>query len=339
MSAPGMFLTRDGMTILKKGLLGKEIHFTKAAFGAGDFDYDTESVLDLTELRDWRIDLPIVKKFMENNGEVIIVGLLSNANLQVGFPAKEIGIYAKDPDTGIEKLYAYRNAGEEYNFIPANTGPVVQHLEFGYHVEIQDAPNVTFEINFAFAYVSQEDFDKHLKSYHAQLLDDVDDTENFFVDDYDQNLHRLPLPFAKKILLDDVQADATQGKKNLQQLQDFNFVKAEIGLVEPNILQIENFNPPSIIDNTKIKITSCAKGGNLLSARKLEGVKIGAEYFLTDGFNSEVVKIANVTISSAKILINNSNIVLTLENNLLNSYDLNRTFLLRSNFQFSGVDF
>ena len=334
MSNPGMFLTNDGKQILAKGLLGKEIRFTKAAFGSGDFDYDTEKVADMTELRDWKIDLPLVDKILDDSGMVTIVALLSNANLQVGFPAKEIGVYALDPDSGKEKLYAYRNAGEEYNFIPANTGPVIQHLKFAYLVEIQDAENVTFDINFAFAYVSQEDFEKHLDSYHAELLDEVDETEKFFVEDYDDNLHKISVPNAKKILLNEVSEKIFRNKKYIENLQEFAEVKAELGLLEPRFLQVERFNPPTILDTTKIKITSCAKGGDLLSAGSLLGVRIGAEYFLSDGVNSEQVIIKNVTISSPKILINNSNIVLTLESNLLNAYDLNNTFLLRSNFQF-----
>ena len=62
MSDIGMRLTANGKMILAKGLAGKEIRFSKVAFGAGDFDYNTEKVSDLVDMRDPRMDLPIVDK-------------------------------------------------------------------------------------------------------------------------------------------------------------------------------------------------------------------------------------------------------------------------------------
>ncbi len=342
MSNPGMYLTADGKEILSKGLLGKEIHFSKVAFGAGDFDYSTESVSDLTALRDWKIDLPIVDKVLEG-GMVKIIAALKNFTIEDGFPAKEIGVFALDPDTGAEKLYAYRNAGDEYNFIPGGGSVVKKDIQFGYWIEIQDAPNVTFNIDYSFAHVQTIDFDAHVNSEtpHPNTpthYDDVETTSNFWATDEDSDLHKISVDNVKKILLDEIEEKVSLETKKLSELQEFITAKAELGLLEPNILQIENFNPPTLMDDTKIKITSCAKGGNLLSAKSLDGAKIGAEYFLTDGTNCEQVKIINIQISNSKILINNSQYVLTLENNLVNSYNLEETFLLRSNIS-HGTNF
>ena len=358
--AKGMLLTNDGKKILRKGLIGKEIKFSKVAYGAGDFDYQTENVADLTALRDWKMDLPIVGKEIQG-GAVLILAQLNNFTLQAGFAAKEIGVFAIDPDTEKEVLYAYRNAGQEYNFIPANTGVVVKNTTMGYWVEIGDAENITCEINFAFAYVSQEDFKKHLQSYHPQLLDEIETTEKIWASDEDENLHPLSIENLKNILGESSIATSTSNtneEKNFEEvglsfetfvqkfidseknvsretdfekLSEFVEMKSEIGLAEPNIFLIENFNPQTLIDETKIKISSCAKGGNILSAETLDGVKIGGEYFLSDGVSCEQVKISNIQISAAAILINNSNFLLTLENNLQNSYNLDETFLLKSN--------
>ena len=94
MSNPGMMLTANGRSILAKGLTGKVIHFTKVSYGAGDFDYETESVSNLTELRDHRLDVPIVGKIIEGNGIVNIKAQLNNFDLLEGFAAKEVGVFA-----------------------------------------------------------------------------------------------------------------------------------------------------------------------------------------------------------------------------------------------------
>lgn len=169
MSNPGMRLTRAGKNVLARGLLGEEIHFTKVAFGDGDFDYDQEKVIDLTALKSWKMDLPIVGKTLDGDGTVTIVALCSNFQLEKGFAAKEIGVFATDQESGNEILYAYRNAGDEYNFIPAKTGVVTKSTRYAYKIEIGDAENVTFNINFGFAYVSQEDFEREKLATKTEL--------------------------------------------------------------------------------------------------------------------------------------------------------------------------
>ena len=329
-----LYLTSDGKEILRKGLLGKEIRFSKVAFGAGDFDYETEKVADLTELRDWRMDLPIVDKVLEG-GMVQIIAELKNFELETGFPAKEIGIYAIDPDNGKEKLYAYRNCGEEYNFIPGGNGIVKKNARFGYWIEIDDAPNVTFNIDYSFAHVTKQEFEEHLNSKNPHpntptLLNEVDTTEIFWATDFDKNLHPISVENSKKVLLADLEKNF-DGERNLRRnLQEFIEAKIISGVLEPNILICENFAPPTSLDTTKIKITSCAAGGNFLSAKMINGLKIGAEYFLTDGANCEQVKIADIVISNSSVMINNSTYVVTLENNLANNYNLSQTFLMRT---------
>lgn len=333
MAEKPLYLTDNGRNLLAKAVGGKELKFSKVAFGAGDFDYETEKVAELTELKDKRINLPIVDKRVEG-GIAYITARLNNFTLETGFPAKEIGIYAIDPDTGAELLYSYRNVGDEYNFIPGGSSILKKDCRFEYWVEINDAPIVTFIIDYSYAHVTKEEFETHVKDdkTHAEKLDDVDITDSFWATDFDKNLHKFSVDNAKKVLLNDIEkkvADEVERRKNLE---EFIAVKNEIGLAEPNILLIENFKPATLIDATKIKVTSCAAGGKSLSVKSLDGVKIGAEYWLSDGEFCEQVKIANVTISSASILINNSNIVLTLENSLVHAFNINTCYLYRTTF-------
>lgn len=171
MSNPGMRITRAGLNVLGRGFMGDRIHFTKAQVGDGDFDYDTESVLDLTALKSPKLDLPIVDKIDEGDGTVTIVSQLTNYQIAKGFRAKEHGIFAIDPLTGKEVLYAYRNAGEEYSFVPAALGPVHGNIRHAYTVEIGDAKNVTFNINFAFAYAPLEEYRREISAIKFRLAD------------------------------------------------------------------------------------------------------------------------------------------------------------------------
>ncbi len=333
MTEKPLYLTALGQNLLLKAVTGKELKFSKVAFGAGDFDYETEKVADLTALKDWKVDLPLVDKKVEG-GVAYIIAELKNFTLETGFAAKEIGIYAIDPDSGAEVLYAYRNKGEEYDYIPGGGSIVKKSLRFEYRVRIDDAPNVTFVIDYSFAHVTKEEFDLHVadEKTHAEKLDDVDITDSFWATDLDKNLHKISIEHAKKVLNSDIEKILLNEIKRRENLEEFIEIKNEIGLIEPNLFLIENFNPPTLLDATKIKVTSCAQGGKSLAVKGLDGLKIGWEYWISDGEKIEQVKISNVTISSAAILINNSNIVLTLENNLVHAYDINNCYLYRTTF-------
>ena len=124
MSNPGMRLTADGLNLLGKALIGKELRFTKGQLGDGDFDYSSETVITMTSLKSPKLTMPIVGKELHGDGCALIKTQLLNKNLVTGFAAKEMGIFALDPDTKNEILYAYRNAGTEYSFIPGNGGVV-----------------------------------------------------------------------------------------------------------------------------------------------------------------------------------------------------------------------
>ena len=265
MSNPGMRLTTSGKNILAKGLTGKEINFSKVAYGDGDFDYNSESVADLTQLRNWKMDLPIVGKQVSGDGIALIKAQLINVNLANGFRAKEIGVYATDPDTGDEVLYAYRNAGEEYSFVPGGAGPVKINVTKSYWVEIGDAENVTFNIDWSFAYVSQEDFNNHIDSEEAHPII----TDRLNVVERTAN-----------------NAD-TLAKAKFELAGDFN------------LLVVENFDDTSVVDMLKIKVLSCGRGGNLIQVDSVANVITGDEYTITDGINQEVFQVASVIKNAA----------------------------------------
>ena len=315
----GMRLTRAGSNLIAKGLLGKTIHFTRGAIGDGDFDYDTETVFELSEMRGYKMDLPIESIEKTGDGTVRITCHKTNAEVYNGFPAKEHAIFATDPDTGEEILYAYCNTGEEYSFVPSNTGPVTKDIKFAYVTVVRDAENVTATLDLSFAYTSSTDFDEHIKSEHPHPntpnhFDNISSTDFIWATDNDNHLHKISVNNFKNLLAVENSAVAVDEK--------ILSAKDELGL-NANLLIVEDFDGESVSDNYKIKVTSSAENGNLLGLATVDGLITGAYYTISDGYNQEVIKIKSV-------LYNISGYHAKLENRLDNSYDFNATYLYRT---------
>ena len=314
---PGMRLTAHGKVLLAKALLGEELKFSKVAYGSGDFDYNIEKVSELTELKQWRLDLPIVGKQILGDGTVEIQARLTNFDVEEGFPAKEIGVYALDPVTGEELLYAYRNAGDEYNFIPAKTGIIQKDTIFCYRVEIQDAANVTCIVDFNFAYASQEDLAAHVESStpHPNIPNhegDVESADYFWTTDFDNHLHKISTDNAKKILAADISGKVDTFLEENRDLVNYRQFKRQ-GL-DVNYIAAEN------LDDLSVEVTSCVQGGDIMTLEK--AVPVG-EYVISDGATFEEVKIVGLVKSGGAVRAK-------LQTGLTNDYNQSDTRLYRS---------
>jgi len=240
------------------------------------------------------MDLPIVGKEVRGDGKVEIQAKLTNFDVEEGFPAKEIGVYALDPDTGEEILYAYRNAGDEYNFIPAKTGIVQEDTTFCYRVEIQDAAQVTAIIDFEFAYASQADLAEHVESAEPHPNSpthyaDTDKADYFWATAGDNHLHKVKVEDAKKILCEDVLEFVERQKEvqaDLENYRAFQKNGVQVGYI------IEDLR-----DDTANKVTSCIKGSANIGYKGAE-LQVGAEYLLTDGAAYEFVQVESLSSGS-----------------------------------------
>ena len=313
---PGMRLTQAGENILAKGLLGKEIHFTRGAIGDGDFDYENERVFDLIEMRGEKMTLPIESVKRTGDGTVTIMVHATNAEVYDGFCAREHAIFATDPDTGEEVLYAYRNVGTEYTFIPSNTGTAKKDIKFAYVTIIKDADNITANLDLTFAYPSRAEFDEHINALHPHPnipnhYLDVENTSEIWAADNDNHLH--------KIKLDNLKAQLSDGKyDNVVAFQPD--AAGELGL-DANILLFDDDG--SLTDNFKVRVTSSAENGMLIGLESVEGVRQGAVYTISDGINQERVRIASVR-------YNQSGYHCKLAGRLDNAYDWENTHLYRT---------
>lgn len=290
---PGMRLTKNGKKILAQGLLGEEIKFTCVKIGSGQFSYDEESVYELADLKEYQMTLPLTAMKIIGDGTVYVQAWLSNAELEHGFCCTEHSLWALDQTDGVEKMYAYRNVGDEYDFIPANTAPAAKNIYLEYICEIQDAENITATLDLSVAYINTADFDEHINAEHPHpntpnFFNDVRETTKIWATDYDNHLHQISVDNFKKNL-GIVEASETKSAEEI-----IFAAQNELGLAA-NLLVIEDFNGDSVTDYFKSKVTSVAEHGNLLGLENPEKLRTGANYILSDGVAAEEVKIAAVT--------------------------------------------
>lgn len=293
--AVGMLNTRLGLDVLSEGLLGKEILFTRVALGDGELAAESdeeyrEKVLNLTELVNWKFDLPIAEMKNQGDGKVWLNAIKDNADIADGFFAREQAVFAKHPATGKEVLYSYRNSGDKSSYIPGNLGAVTKVINLGIYTVIQNAKNVNAIIDASFAYTSRTDFNSHVESEHPHPntpnhFADVTNADHFWVTLNDNHLHKLSVDNARQILLDGTNADDDALRLLI--------AEKELGL-ECNVLMADELNPATELDEFTCKVVSCARGGRLIGIDTVDGIVKGAYYWIADGVNQELIQIAGV---------------------------------------------
>lgn len=112
-------ITQAGIEIIAKGQAGKAIQYTRIALGDGYMPKD-KLPYDMTGMVSECISLGISSAKANGDGTATISAVFTNAALLVGFFYREIGLFAKDQDTGKERLYCYGNAGDLAEWIPAS---------------------------------------------------------------------------------------------------------------------------------------------------------------------------------------------------------------------------
>ena len=147
-----LYLTSQGLE-----LASKTLQFTKFAVGNGELENDNiEEIRELTDLVNQVSIFNITKISRDSNNQVTVKGLFKNTDVAENFYLRELGLYAKDLDTGQEILFAYVNYGEDSEYI--NTSQE-QKQEFYYDsiIKVDNTGNVVIEINSETIYATEKD--------------------------------------------------------------------------------------------------------------------------------------------------------------------------------------
>lgn len=118
---PSFTFTAAGRAAITRSLSGKNVDrliITKCVLGDGVYSGDIDSLKDVTSPK----MTVTVSEYTDNgDGTSVTRFVYDNASLDVGFSHREMGIYAKNGDSGTELLLCYSNAGNQYSYIRAGT--------------------------------------------------------------------------------------------------------------------------------------------------------------------------------------------------------------------------
>ena len=136
-------LTNHGRNLIEKAHEGKELKFSKFVIGSGTLP-DGMEIAEMNGVIAPRLNMEIARIYNPGHiGTAIISGVANNKGVLEGFFMREVGLFAFDPDTGQELLYAYIYAGDKSDFMPAQEGVDILYYRFDFHVVIEQAQNVT----------------------------------------------------------------------------------------------------------------------------------------------------------------------------------------------------
>lgn len=351
-STRGTRLTYAGLNALAKCQQDKELHFTRVVMGDGTISED-QDIRQLSGLVSPRLVLPIKSIKITGTGTTVLETELKNTNLEKGFMAREVGIFIIDPDTltktesggkttynGTEILYAVRNTGDDSDYVPAGGGSDVWNLIYDVVTVIDQAENVTANINGDVAYVTRVDFIDHEESVspHPKFMrmgDEVD-TAAYINCDYTapgDKINYISADHLKTQILGDM-SDMPTLQARVRQLERENAnlalrMEAENKMPDCNMLLAENFKEPDSIDTLSIKVTSCAAGDDSIDIERLYGVITGSWYWITDGVYDEFIQV--------KSCIKNGSVYrIIAAQKLVNTYDLANTYIYRTTADISN---
>lgn len=159
MSQFASVITAAGIALQQRALAGVALIFTRIALGDGEISGNPEDQLSLAN-----------EKQASNIAEISIVSGsarlradFTNQGLGEGYSIRELGIFAEDIDNpGQEVLYAYGNAGEAADYMPADSGGDVTTLLQEVVVGVGSAPYVTALIDQTAVYVTGEQWNGHV---------------------------------------------------------------------------------------------------------------------------------------------------------------------------------
>jgi hypothetical protein len=146
-------LTRAGRKVLAQGQIGLPIRFTRVAVGDGELTPGT--VIDeMPDLINIIMNLPINGNTIIGDGTTQIDCVLSNSGMSAMLELRELGLFALDNDEGAEVLYAYTNAGDFPDYIPAGNGSNAVELLLSIVTVIKQAEHIVVEITDGYGFIT-----------------------------------------------------------------------------------------------------------------------------------------------------------------------------------------
>lgn len=193
--------TSVGLDLEYEAQAGKVLNFSKFVLGDGEYG---GSIRDLTNLINPIREEPITRFEIVETGakKRIRIGFsLDTTQITEGFYLREIGLFAKDPDTGNDILMFYTNAGETADYISNNTSTTVTTKLINAEVYIDDVAEITATIDSSLVYALAKDtynkteVDEKIENINIKFeadIEEINDKLNYL----DENKYNIPSKIA-----------------------------------------------------------------------------------------------------------------------------------------------
>lgn len=158
-----LIFTSQGTQMLVQAQNTHTLTFTCGKLGSGSIT-DSDDITKFTDLKSPKMKLPIVSVDDSNPEKLVLTFDTSNANLEEGFVSREIGIFAK-LDNGAETLYAYSNAGNNYDYIPSKDTPSDEN-RLVVNLVVSSSANISIKIDSSIVYVHKSDVESMIKTHN-----------------------------------------------------------------------------------------------------------------------------------------------------------------------------
>lgn len=164
------YITTQGAILAAKTLQSKTLEFSRFKIGSGSLqEGSVAEIKALTDLVNEEMEFAITKISRESATQVTVRGLFKNTDAEEGFWLRELGLYAIDPDTEDEILFAYINYDSEAEYINNSISEKKEHY-YDMIITVDNANNVTITVDPSTVYVTEED----LLEKAEELQDDYD---------------------------------------------------------------------------------------------------------------------------------------------------------------------
>lgn len=161
---PSLTFTEQGLQMLVQAQNSHKLTVTSGKLGSGVLA-DSDDVSKFTDLKAPKMTLPITKVDDSNPEKIVLTFDTSNTALEQGFISREIGIFAK-LDDGAEVLYAYSNAGSNYDYIPSKDTPSDEN-RLVVNLVVSSSANISVLIDKSIVYTHKSDVEEMIAAHDA----------------------------------------------------------------------------------------------------------------------------------------------------------------------------
>lgn len=163
------YITTDGAILAAKTMESKILKFSKFKVGDGTLTSDdVDTIKALKDLVNPLLSFNVTNIVRDNETRIDVQGVFQNTDADSAFWMRELGLYAIDPDTEEEVLFAYINYGDKAEYIN-NSISEKQERFYDMFIVVDNAENVTIEIDPTVSYVSKKTFETAIAGVQNEI--------------------------------------------------------------------------------------------------------------------------------------------------------------------------